>query len=95
MTQIQYSKIIKRSNSKNLTVLQENYLLYKICVIDNCLLYFGKSNQFHKTIDNDSFVYRLVLLNKLLEDGNVLYRKSRLEEAAHRYDYRSIQVVFH
>lgn len=30
---------------------------------------------------------RLVLLNKLLEDGNVLYRKSRLREAAHRYSY--------
>ncbi|XP_075222893.1 zinc-RING finger and ankyrin repeat domain-containing protein rolling pebbles isoform X4 [Lycorma delicatula] len=29
----------------------------------------------------------LVLLNKLLEDGNVLYRKSRLKEAAHRYQY--------
>ncbi|XP_039281596.1 protein TANC2 [Nilaparvata lugens] len=29
----------------------------------------------------------LVLLNKLLEDGNVLYRKSRLKEAAHRYHY--------
>lgn len=30
---------------------------------------------------------RLVLLNKLLEDGNVLYRKGRLREAAHRYSY--------
>lgn len=30
---------------------------------------------------------RLILLNKLLEDGNVLYRKSRLREAAHRYQY--------
>ncbi|KAI5748263.1 hypothetical protein M8J77_023609 [Diaphorina citri] len=29
----------------------------------------------------------LVLLNKLLEDGNVLFRKSRLKEAAHRYHY--------
>ncbi|KAK7578136.1 hypothetical protein V9T40_010341 [Parthenolecanium corni] len=29
----------------------------------------------------------LVLLNKLLEDGNVLYRKGRLREAAHRYSY--------
>ncbi|KAH1022745.1 hypothetical protein HUJ04_012093 [Dendroctonus ponderosae] len=29
----------------------------------------------------------LILLNKLLEDGNVLYRKSRLTEAAHRYQY--------
>lgn len=29
----------------------------------------------------------LVLLNKLLEDGNVLYRKGRLKEAAHRYNY--------
>lgn len=31
--------------------------------------------------------FRLILLNKLLEDGNVLYRKSRLREAAHRYQY--------
>ncbi|KAG5879492.1 hypothetical protein JTB14_026360 [Gonioctena quinquepunctata] len=29
----------------------------------------------------------LILLNKLLEDGNILYRKSRLREAAHRYQY--------
>lgn len=29
----------------------------------------------------------IVLLNKLLEDGNVLYRKNRLQEAAHRYNY--------
>lgn len=35
---------------------------------------------------NCSFA-RLVLLNKLLEDGNVLYRKGRLKEAAHRYNY--------
>ncbi|XP_012276088.1 protein TANC1 isoform X2 [Orussus abietinus] len=29
----------------------------------------------------------LILLNKLLEDGNILYRKSRLKEASHRYAY--------
>jgi len=29
----------------------------------------------------------LILLNKLLEDGNLLYRKLRLREAAHRYQY--------
>ncbi|KAK0168005.1 hypothetical protein PV327_001848 [Microctonus hyperodae] len=29
----------------------------------------------------------LILLNKLLEDGNVLYRKGRLKEASHRYSY--------
>ena len=27
------------------------------------------------------------MLNKLLEDGNTLYRKNRFEEAAHRYQY--------
>lgn len=27
------------------------------------------------------------MLNKLLEDGNILYRKNRLQEAAHRYQY--------
>lgn len=26
-------------------------------------------------------------MNKLLEDGNILYRKNRLQEAAHRYQY--------
>ena len=31
--------------------------------------------------------FRLILLNKLLEDGNTLYRKNRFEEAAHRYQY--------
>lgn len=28
-----------------------------------------------------------MLLNKLLEDGNILYGKNRLQEAAHRYQY--------
>lgn len=27
------------------------------------------------------------MLNKLLEDGNVLYRKNRLSDASHRYQY--------
>ena len=27
------------------------------------------------------------MLNKLLEDGNTLYRRNRFEEAAHRYQY--------
>lgn len=30
---------------------------------------------------------QIVLLNKLLEDGNVLYRKNRLQDASHRYQY--------
>lgn len=30
---------------------------------------------------------QLILLNKLLEDGNTLYRKNMLPEAAHRYRY--------
>ena len=30
---------------------------------------------------------QLVLLNKVLEDGNTLYRQARLEEAALRYRY--------
>ena len=30
---------------------------------------------------------RLILLNKLLEDGNILYRKNQLTDAAHRYRY--------
>ncbi len=29
----------------------------------------------------------MILLNKLLEDGNTLYRRGRHEEAAHRYSY--------
>ncbi|XP_032516332.2 protein TANC2 isoform X2 [Danaus plexippus] len=31
--------------------------------------------------------FMLILLNKLLEDGNILYRKNRPSEAAHRYQY--------
>ncbi|XP_060801357.1 protein TANC2 isoform X1 [Amyelois transitella] len=31
--------------------------------------------------------FMLILLNKLLEDGNMLYRKNRPSEAAHRYQY--------
>merc|ERR1712141_341317 len=29
----------------------------------------------------------LILLNKLLEDGNTLFRKGRLTDAAYRYEY--------
>ena len=32
-------------------------------------------------------VCRLILLNKLLEDGNMLYRQGHLAEASHRYRY--------
>uniref|UniRef100_A0A1B6I3A2 RING-type domain-containing protein n=2 Tax=Homalodisca liturata TaxID=320908 RepID=A0A1B6I3A2_9HEMI len=39
------------------------------------------------TMANGKIDIMLVLLNKLLEDGNVLYRKGRLKEAAHRYNY--------
>ena len=28
-----------------------------------------------------------LLLNKLMEDGNILYRKNRISDAAHRYQY--------
>ena len=28
-----------------------------------------------------------LLLNKLMEDGNILYRKNRIKDAAHRYHY--------
>ena len=31
--------------------------------------------------------FRLILLNKLLEDGNTLYRQNLLPDAAHRYRY--------
>ena len=34
----------------------------------------------------------LILLNKLLEDGNTLYKKGRLEEAAMRYTYANKRV---
>ena len=32
-------------------------------------------------------IYRLLLLNKLLDDGNTLFRKDQVNEAAHRYQY--------
>ena len=32
-------------------------------------------------------VFRLLLLNKLLEDGNTLFKKDLISEAAHRYQY--------
>jgi hypothetical protein len=31
--------------------------------------------------------YRLLLLNKLLEDGNTLFRNGRYDAAAYRYEY--------
>ncbi len=33
------------------------------------------------------FSFRLLLLNKLLEDGNTLFKKDKIGEAAHRYQY--------
>ena len=32
-------------------------------------------------------LFRLLLLNKLLDDGNTLFKKDQLSEAAHRYQY--------
>ena len=32
-------------------------------------------------------IYRLILLNKLLNDGNTLYRREKYQDAAHRYLY--------
>ena len=32
-------------------------------------------------------VLRLILLNKLLDDGNTLYRREKYDDAAHRYQY--------
>ncbi|KAJ6636025.1 Protein TANC2 [Pseudolycoriella hygida] len=37
----------------------------------------------------------LLLLNKLLEDGNILYRKNRLQDAAHRYQYALRKIPNH
>lgn len=34
-----------------------------------------------------NFLSRLLLLNKLLEDGNVLFKQNRLSDASHRYQY--------
>lgn len=34
-----------------------------------------------------SLFFRLLLLNKLLDDGNTLFKKDQLGEAAHRYQY--------
>ena len=34
----------------------------------------------------------MILLNKLLEDGNILYKKGKLEEAATRYTYAAKRV---
>ena len=40
------------------------------------------------TLISDFFLlFRLLLLNKLLEDGNTLFRKGRLTDASYRYEY--------
>ena len=39
------------------------------------------------TIQIRSMNYRLLLLNKLLEDGNTLFRNGRYDAAAYRYEY--------
>lgn len=41
----------------------------------------------HKTYLQLIFIYRVMLLNKLQEDGVALCRKGRLKEAAHRFSY--------
>ena len=33
------------------------------------------------------YYFRLILLNKLLDDGNTLYRREKYDDAAHRYQY--------
>ena len=33
------------------------------------------------------YFFRLLLLNKLLDDGNTLFKKDQLNEASHRYQY--------
>ena len=40
-------------------------------------------SRFHKLLTNS----RLILLNKLLEDGNTLFRNCRFDAAAYRYEY--------
>ena len=35
----------------------------------------------------DFCIFRLILLNKLLDDGNTLYRREKYDDAAHRYQY--------
>ncbi len=40
-----------------------------------------------KKQDSFFFIPRLLLLNKLLDDGNTLFKKGQLNEAAHRYQY--------
>lgn len=34
-----------------------------------------------------TFNFRLLLLNKLLDDGNTLFKKDQINDAAHRYQY--------
>ena len=29
----------------------------------------------------------MILINKILEDGNTLFRKNKLQDASHRYKY--------
>ena len=41
-----------------------------------------------ENIDADvALCFRLILLNKLLEDGNTLFRGGKMDEAAYRYEY--------
>jgi tetratricopeptide (TPR) repeat protein len=44
------------------------------------------------TVLTNLFCSRLILLNKLLEDGNTLYKKGRLEDASVRYTYAAKRV---
>ena len=44
---------------------------------------------------NSSLLFRLILLNKLLEDGNMLFRQGQLADAAHRYRYALKRVPQH
>jgi hypothetical protein len=44
-------------------------------------------NKLRTKLTSISLKNRLVLLNKLLEDGNTLYKRDQLDSAAHRYQY--------
>ena len=62
------------------------FLLYKEFALINIFsLYFllFQKCDLHKS---DQF-FRILLLNKLLEDGNTLFKKEKLKEASHRYQY--------
>uniref|UniRef100_A0A0K8T6K2 RING-type domain-containing protein n=2 Tax=Lygus hesperus TaxID=30085 RepID=A0A0K8T6K2_LYGHE len=79
--------LLEHVDSVGLRPLDRAIMCRNLSVVQSFLKKGAKLGPTTWTMANGKNDVMIVLLNKLLEDGNVLYRKGRLQEAAHRYNY--------